>query len=53
LLFSEVKKKKILSQKDYLKKYLSGGKKKKEKTKIVKRYLYQYIEITTLSIAML
>ncbi|XP_025420011.1 BUD13 homolog [Sipha flava] len=33
----EVKKKKILSQKDYLKKYLSGGKKKKEKTKIVKR----------------
>jgi len=36
-IFSETKKK-VMSQKDYLKKYLSGGKKKKEKVKIQKRY---------------
>lgn len=33
----EPKKKKVISQKDYLKRYLSGGKKKKEKIKIQKR----------------
>jgi len=29
-----------MSQKDYLKRYLSGGKKKKDKIKIQKRYVF-------------
>lgn len=35
-----------MSQKDYLKKYLSGGKKKKQKVKIQKRYFFKYNTIT-------
>lgn len=40
-IFSETKKK-VISQKDYLKRYLSGGKKKKDKTKIQKRYFLKF-----------
>jgi len=40
-IFSETKKK-VISQKDHLKRYLSGGKKKKDKTKIQKRYFLKF-----------
>lgn len=45
LVFSEHKTQKVIRQKDYLKKYLSGGKKKKQKVKIKKRYFYSKLDL--------